>query len=122
MTGPGGTVVLVDARNVMRSRWPNLPEDGFVSACRAWAEREGVRAVLVFDGSAPEAPPGTDAALVASGARSADDVIVEEAERLAGDGVRVHLVSSDRELRARAAPFAERLTGGGAFAGMLEAL
>jgi hypothetical protein len=122
MTGQGVTVVLVDARNVMRSRWPNLSEDRFVSACRAWAAREGVRAVLVFDGRAPKASPDAHTALVGSGARSADDVIVEEAERLAGDGVSVHLVSSDRVLRARTAPVAERVTGGGTFAGMLEAL
>lgn len=120
--GPGKTVVLVDARNVMRSRWPNLPEDWFVAAVRAWAEREGVRAVLVFDGRAPAVPAGERLEAVGSGARSADDVIAEEAERLAAEGVRVHLVSSDRELRGRAAPFVERITGGGTLAGMLEAL
>ncbi|HXV58301.1 MAG TPA: hypothetical protein VD704_10575 [Gaiellaceae bacterium] len=122
MTGPGETVVLVDAQNVMRSRWPNLPEDRFVAAVRTWAGREGVRAVLVFDGRAPAVPGGEHLDAVGSGARSADDVIAEEAERLAAAGVRVHLVTSDRELRGRAAPFAERITGGGAFAGTLEAL
>ena len=44
---------LVDARNVMRSRWPNIREDRFVELARAWAEHEGVRMVAVFDGRAP---------------------------------------------------------------------
>jgi len=30
-------VALVDARNVIRSRWPNLREDWFVERTRAWA-------------------------------------------------------------------------------------
>ena len=46
-------VVLVDARNVMRSRWPNIREDRFVELMRAWGEQEGARIVAVFDGPLP---------------------------------------------------------------------
>ena len=44
------TVVLVDARNVLRSRWPNVPESELVERCRSWAEQQDVRALIVFDG------------------------------------------------------------------------
>src|SRR5450759_3642389 len=44
--GKTKTIVLVDARNVLRSQWPNLPEEELVERCRAWAEREGLRAVV----------------------------------------------------------------------------
>lgn len=114
-------VVLVDARNVVRSRWPNIPEARFVELTRAWAVREGVRPVVVFDGAAPGGVLGTAvlderAIVVGAGRESADDWIVREAERLAADDRRVWLVSSDRVLRLRAAPFVERTIGGGAFA------
>jgi len=46
-------IVLVDARNVLRSQWPNLPEEELLERCRAWAEREGVCVVAAFDGHAP---------------------------------------------------------------------
>ncbi|MBI4171266.1 MAG: hypothetical protein HY511_00755 [Actinobacteria bacterium] len=43
--------VLVDARNVLRSRWPNIPERELVELCAAWAARApGRRVVAVFDG------------------------------------------------------------------------
>ena len=116
------TTVLVDARNVIRSRWPNLDEGWFVERCRTWAEREGVRALLVFDGRAPAMEPDERAEVFGSGGRSADDWIAEQAERLAGEGHRLRLVSSDRGLRARVAPHVERTIGGGTFAGELEAL
>ena len=111
------TVVLVDARNVLRSRWPNIPEDEVVRRTAAWAAAEGVDALVVFDGRAPEA----DAAVrvVATGARSADDWIADEAERLAAEGVSYWLVTSDRELRERAGAEAERVIGGGTFAALL---
>jgi YacP-like NYN domain len=119
-------VALVDAYNVMRSRWPNLAPDRFVEHARAWAGREGVRLVAVFDGKEPGGSVGEvlvdeRSALVGTGSGSADDWIVREAERLAADGRVVWLISSDRLLRQRAAPFLERTIGGGAFAGELEA-
>jgi hypothetical protein len=99
------TVVLVDARNVLRSRWPNVPETELVERCRAWAEKEGVTAVLVFDGRAPEGAIGTEK-------ESADDWIARAAAELEEP---YWLVTSDRGLRARAGESAERTIGGGTF-------
>lgn len=114
-------IVLVDARNVIRSRWPNLREDWFLERTRAWAEREGVQALVVFDGRAPASEDDLRLTVEGTGSRSADDRIAAEAERLAGENRRLWLVSSDRGLRARAAPYVERTIGGGRFAGELEA-
>jgi len=96
--------VVVDAENVRRSTWPNLTKDELIARSRAWAEREGVDLLVVFDGEAPE-----DARdVVGSGRRSADDVIAE----LEGP---FRLVTSDRGLRARVGDRAERVVGGGSF-------
>lgn len=114
--------VLIDARNVVRSRWPNLQEAWFVERTGAWAEREGVRALVVFDGRAPTAEGGTRVTAVGTGRGSADDWIAREAERLSRDGHRLWLVTSDRGLRDRVAGYAERTIGGGTFAGFLEEL
>jgi hypothetical protein len=112
--------VLVDARNVLRSEWPNIAEEELVARCRAWAEAVGVRAVLVFDGSAPE---GGDEwlALVGTGGESADDWITRAANELARARRPYRLVTSDRELRARAGRCADDVVGGGTFARMLPA-
>lgn len=61
----------------------------------AWAEREGVEARVVWEGAEP-----------------ADDVIARDA---AVQGGGYWLVTSDRELRARAGAGAERVIGGGSF-------
>jgi hypothetical protein len=119
--------VFVDARNVIRSRWPNIPENRFLELTREWADREGVRAVIVFDGPAPGSRIGGSqlderTSVVGTGSGSADDWIAEEAERLAGEGRRLWLVSSDRGLRARVRTYVERTIGGGSFAVQLEAL
>ena len=105
-------IVFVDARNVVRSRWPNLGEDWFLEQTRAWAEREDVLARVVFDGRAPAWEDDDRMTVEGTGSRSADDRIVEEAERLAGEGRRLWLVTSDRGLRARVASV-ERTIGGG---------
>jgi hypothetical protein len=119
-----GPVALVDARNAMRSRWPNFAEDRFLALTRAWGEREGARLVVVFDGRAPgglvgvhELDPRTT--VVGTGSEIADDWIAENASTM---GDRVWLVSSDRGLRARVQDDVERVIGGGSFAGQLEAL
>ena len=119
--------VLVDARNVIRSRWPNLPEDRFLELTRSWAEREGARALIVFDGPAPGGRVGVHeldarATVVGTGRESADDWIAEHAERMARERGRLWLVSSDRGLRERVAPHVEHVIGGGAFAGRLQEL
>jgi predicted RNA-binding protein with PIN domain len=103
------TVVLVDARNVLRSRWPNVPEAELVERVRTWAERAGLNAVIVFDGQAPEGGVGTKG-------ESADDWIARAAAELEEP---YWLVTSDRELRERAGGRAERTIGGGAFLGEL---
>jgi len=97
-------LVVVDAENVRRSAWPNLSKEQLVERCRAWAQAEGARLVVVFDGAPPEDAPD----LLGSGARSADDVIA------ALDGPFL-LVSSDRGLRERVSDRADRLLGGGSF-------
>jgi hypothetical protein len=108
-------LVLVDAENVRRSRWPNLSPEQLVARCRAWAEAGGFRLLVVFDG-----PPPEEAGDVTGTAdESADDRIVELAARLAASGEPYWLVTSDRELRQRAGGAAERVVGGGAFLGEL---
>jgi len=99
------TVVLVDGRNVMRSRWPNIAEAELVERVQRWAEGEGLEAMIVFDGNAPEGAIGTKG-------ESADDRITREAGGLEGS---YWLVTSDRELRERAGQRADRIVGGGAF-------
>ena len=108
------TTVLVDARNVLRSRWPNIAEDELVRRTGAWANAQGVEAVIVFDGPAPDME--SQERLVGTGAESADDWIAAEAARLAAEGSPYWLVTSDRELRGRGGGGAERIIGGGTFA------
>ncbi len=96
--------VVVDAENVRRSMWPNLSKDELVERARAWAEREALSLLIVFDGPAPAEAED----LLGSDGRSADDVIAE----LEGPFV---LVTSDRELRERVGSRAERTIGGGSF-------
>jgi len=114
--GDAEPIVLVDALNVLRSTWPNIPARELVELCGEWADLEHVRAVVVFDGSAPETEPDERVELVSTGRESADDWIARRAAELRGGGTRFRLVTSDRELRSRAGPGAERTTGGGTFA------
>jgi hypothetical protein len=102
------TTLIVDARNVLRSQWPNIPERDLVELVRAWAEREGVRPLIVFDGR----PPVEAEDVVGTRSETADDWIAREAAALAP----YWLVTSDRELRERAGRDAERVIGGGSFA------
>jgi hypothetical protein len=118
-------VVLVDARNALRSRWPNVPEDQFLELTHAWGEQEGVRLVVVFDGRAPgegvgvhELEDGTT--VVGTGGESADDWIAARAQTAERDE-RLWLVSSDRGLRARVEDRVERVLGGGSFLGLIGA-
>lgn len=110
------TVVLVDALNVLRSTWPNIPARELVELCSEWAAGEGARAIVVFDGSAPEVDACERVDPVSSRDESADDWIAREAAVLRDRGARFWLVTSDRELRSRASPGAERVIGGGTFA------
>lgn len=100
--------MIVDGRNVERSRWPNIPPTELVELAREWARRTGVEIVVVFDGRAP-----VDADdVVGTGSEIADDWIAREAHRYRP----YWLVTSDRELRRRAGRHAERVVGGGSFA------
>ena len=94
--------VLVDAENVRRSLWPNIPKDELVALCAAWAESEGHEVEVVWEGS-----------------ESADDRIARDVTELEPP---VWVVTSDRELRVRVDPYAERIIGGGSFARELRSL
>jgi predicted RNA-binding protein with PIN domain len=107
-------LVLVDAPNVRRSLWPNLSPERLVELLAAWAEREGVEAIAVFDGPAPAPVEGVE--VVGTGRESADDWIARRAAQLEEPFV---LVTSDRGLRGRAGGRAERIIGGGSFARQL---
>jgi hypothetical protein len=109
-------LVLVDAENVRRSRWPNLSPAQLVDRSRAWATAQGVGLLVVFDGPPPE--EGDD--VTGTEAESADDRIAELAAGLAAAGRPYWLVTSDRELRRRAGDAADRVVGGGAFVRELE--
>ena len=113
----GVVIVLVDGRNVERSRWPNVASEELVEAVARWAAREGRDAVVVFDGRAPEGVAGVE--VVGTGRESADDWIAARASELAAEGEPYELVTSDRELRQRAGDAAARITGGGGFLGVL---
>ncbi len=94
--------VLVDAENVRRSLWPNIPPDELERLAALWAGRNGHGVSVIWEGS-----------------ESADDAIA----RAAADGASpLWVVTSDRELRRRVEPYAERVVGGGAFARELRAL
>jgi predicted RNA-binding protein with PIN domain len=117
--------VLVDARNVLRSQWPNIPERELVELCRDWAEAQGVRAVVVFDGDAPgglvgEQEVAPHCLLVGTGSESADDWLVRTAAQLRAGYEPFWLVTSDRALRELAGDGAEKVVGGGSFARELQ--
>ena len=88
--------VLVDAENVRRSLWPNIPRTELEQRCRDWSRRHGHDVVVVWEGT-----------------ETADDRIAFEVRQLSPP---VWVVTSDRELRARVADRAERILGGGSFA------
>ena len=112
--------VLVDARNVLRSTWPNIPEEELVQRCRVWVAERGFTAVLVFDGKAPGDAVGERAlddavSVVGTGSETADAWLERAAARL-DRGRPFWLVTSDRALRQAAGAGAERIVGGGTFA------
>lgn len=110
------TLVVVDARNVLRSRWPNVAEQTLLERVCSWAEAEGHRALVVFDGRAGGRVGRHDVSpectAVGTGRESADDWIARAVGALHEP---YWLVTSDRALRARAGTRAERTVGGGGF-------
>ena len=88
--------VLVDAENVRRSLWPNIPKDELAELCATWGDAHGHDVVAIWEGK-----------------QSADDRIAREVAELDPP---VWVVTSDRELRERVRDHAERIVGGGSFA------
>lgn len=118
-----GALVLVDGRNVQRSRWPNVADDQLVDAVQEWLPNSQFdSALIVFDGhigTAAERPSGAVRTL-ATGRTIADDALadlvnsrLEEAPELC-----TQLVTSDRGLRSRV-PAGALLCGGGKFLSLL---
>ena len=88
--------VLVDAENVRRSVWPNIPREELEARCREWGRRQGHDVLVVWEG-----------------VETADDRIAAEVRQLPAP---LWVVTSDRELRERVADRVDRLLGGGTFA------
>jgi predicted RNA-binding protein with PIN domain len=103
-------LVVVDAENVRRSLWPNLLPEQLVELLGAWAAEQDAEVLAVFDGRAPSGVARVES--VGTVAESADDSIASRVHELDQPYV---LVTSDRELRARAGEGAERIVGGGKF-------
>jgi rRNA-processing protein FCF1 len=79
-----------------------MPKDELLERSARWAEEEGHDVEVVWEG-----------------AESADDRIAREVREIEPP---VWVVTSDRELRERVAPYAERIVGGGTFARELRSL
>jgi predicted RNA-binding protein with PIN domain len=88
--------VLIDGENVRRSQWPNLGRDELVDLAETWGEEHGHDVVVVWER-----------------AETADDRIARAVQEVAPP---VWVVTSDRALRRRVEPHAERILGGGSFA------
>jgi hypothetical protein len=111
-------LVLVDAENVRRSRWPNVRPGRLVELARHWSDLNGHDVLVVFDGPAPVEADD----VVGTGDVSADDWLVQRSRKLRGAREAYWLVTSDRALRAAAGEGSERIVGGGAFLRELLAL
>jgi predicted RNA-binding protein with PIN domain len=111
-------VVLVDAENVRRSRWPNVGREELVELCRSWAAAESHDVVVVFDGTAPAVASRPGVEVIGSGSESADDRLVREASERSQAG-EVWLATSDRALRRAAEASVDRVLGGGSFLAQL---
>ena len=120
-SGGAVPIVLIDARNVLRSRWPNIPERQLVDLCCSWVSERGLRAVVVFDGRAPggvvgEEEAAADCVVVGTGRESADEWLERAAAEHHSRSEPYWLVTSDRALRDAAGKHAERTIGGGSLA------
>ena len=54
LAGGAMATVLVDAENVRRSLWPNMPGDELLERSKAWGEQEGHEVQVVWEGSESE--------------------------------------------------------------------
>ena len=88
--------ILVDAENVRRSLWPNMPGDELEERSKAWGDEKGHQVTVVWEGD-----------------ESGDDQIARLVRELESP---VWVVTSDRGLRERVRDRADRIIGGGSFA------
>jgi hypothetical protein len=88
--------VLVDGENVRRSVWPNMSRPELERRVGEWARAGGHDGVVVWETN-----------------ETADETIAREVRELEPP---LWVVTSDRELRRRVEPYAERIVGGGSFA------
>ncbi len=97
-------MVLVDAENVRRSKWPNLARDDLEKRVARWAEANDVDAEVVWEG-----------------ATTADDEI---ARRVAADDdpAALVVVTSDRNLAERVREHGAEVQTAGGFRRRLDAL
>ena len=102
--------MLIDAENVRRSAWPNVPAARLVELCRDWSERHQSDVVVVFDYDAPREHDTARCRVIGPG-ETADDWVAREAPSFTP----YWLVTSDRALRERAGREAQRTIGGGSF-------
>ena len=114
--------VIIDGRNVMRSRWPNAGERELVEAVARWADDHARTPIVavVFDGTYEGEGPGMyehdiRTVVVATKGEIADDVIVREVEELRAEAAPVIVATSDAELRARVEALGAKVVGGGSF-------
>lgn len=114
--------VIIDARNVMRSRWPNAGERELVDAVARWASEHPHTPIVavVFDGTFEGDGPGVyehdeRTVIVATKGEIADDVIAREVEELRAESEPVIVATSDRELRERVESHGAKVIGGGSF-------
>ena len=94
--------VLVDAENVRRSLWPNMPGTELEKRAKAWGDENGHAVTVVWEGT-----------------ESGDDRIARLVQEVDPP---VWVVTSDRELRERVREHADRVIGGGSFARELQKL
>jgi hypothetical protein len=112
-------VALIDGRNVQRSQWPNISDEELVKRCCRWAQRERMRAVIVFDGRTDATGDGEWCTVVPALGETADEWLIRVTADLRERAIPYWLVTSDRELRALAGVGAKRVIGGGGFLKLL---
>lgn len=114
--------VIIDGRNVLQSRAPEVGERELVDAAARWAAAHARTPIVavVFDGSYEGKGPGMyehdeRTVAVATKGEPADDVIVREVEELRAESEPVIVVTSNPELRARIEAFGAKAIDGRAF-------
>lgn len=114
--------VIIDGRNVMRSRSPHAGERELVEAVARWAAEHARTPIVavVLAGTYEGAGPGMfehdeRTVVVATEGDDSNDVIVAEVEELRADSEPVIVATSDDVLRERVEAFGAKVIDGGAF-------